>query len=458
MEVDSLLTISSSLPLHRERSCSTEQRARFLALLGIGLFALTVYVAFLLILPRRWARNESTDYTLIYEPVARNIAQGRGCINSDGSLATRYPPGYSLILAALFKVAGDNKSLEASLSLVLTGFVVIFSPLSMFAITGLAFDRNASIASALLCATYPFFLWLTKQPNSEIPFLIFFLPAMLLFLGTLHSEKLKYWHAFLAGILLGLASLVRPIAIALSIALILGLLVFGPKWSRHQKAVFSGVLLFGNFLAVFPWELVARRNTGNWILLSTGGPPSIVDGLTFAVSPTNGHTQVSPELRAFMEATEAQKEQLQSMGAIAKYLAQQVVSRPSAVTQLITLKIARAWYANDRQSLEHWILLLQIPYLVLAGCGLYKTSRMGMLQRRFTGLILLVVGYFWLMTIMSLSILRYMVPAMMMLMPIVALGADAVRIRLKAPTRGLLHRMKPLSLSRHSRCSTESTV
>src|SRR5262249_7805095 len=118
------LPAGASIARPRERYFWTKQTSRFLVLLNIGLFALAVYATFLFILPRQWAQNENTDYSLIYEPVARNIAQGKGCINSDGSFATRYPPGYSLILAGLFTAAGDNKSLEALFLRSMTGFVV----------------------------------------------------------------------------------------------------------------------------------------------------------------------------------------------------------------------------------------------------------------------------------------------------------------------------------------------
>ena len=66
-----------------------------------ALFILAVVVAALFwsLLPAAYRDNQSTDYTSSYEPVARAILAGRGITDTAGELATRYPPGFSLLLA-----------------------------------------------------------------------------------------------------------------------------------------------------------------------------------------------------------------------------------------------------------------------------------------------------------------------------------------------------------------------
>jgi 4-amino-4-deoxy-L-arabinose transferase-like glycosyltransferase len=393
-------------------------------LVGIGLFALIVYVAFLYVLPKQWTQNQSSDYSGFYEPVARNIVRGRGFVNSDGSVALRFPPGFSLVLASLFAGVRSNPSLEPAALRLAIGLVVMIAPIIIFWIAHLVFERNISILAGLLCCTYPFYLWLTKQPNSEIPFLLFLLPGFYFLAKSIEFPRPSAWHAVLIGALMGLASLTRPIAIALSCVLVTGMWLLIVKWTRRQRLIFSGLVLFTNFLVVLPWELWVEQRTGQWILLSTGGPPSVVDGLTFAAnSPVHGGPAfVSSDIKGLMQETSAQKDRLLTIPSIAAYLTKKCVSEPTALIKLVLLKAARSWYADDVQSQERWILLLQAPYLLLAGIGASIACRMGPAQRRFTYMIALLVCYFWLMTIVSLSILRYMVPAILLLMPLVALG------------------------------------
>src|SRR5690348_2988377 len=60
-----------------------------------------VVVFFWIILPTT-IQNVSGDYTLIYEPVARNLLEGRGFMLRDGTPVISRPPGYPLVLAGLF--------------------------------------------------------------------------------------------------------------------------------------------------------------------------------------------------------------------------------------------------------------------------------------------------------------------------------------------------------------------
>jgi hypothetical protein len=63
--------------------------------------------------------------------------------------------------------------------------------------------------------SYPFLLWLTIQPYSEIPFLVvFYASVCLLWLALLRRTR-RWLVYFLLGCLLGIAMLIRPIALLL---------------------------------------------------------------------------------------------------------------------------------------------------------------------------------------------------------------------------------------------------
>jgi len=390
----------------------------------LGSFALLIYVLFIGFLPDRLAHNESTDYSRFYRPVAENLVTGEGLVTADGRPAVRYPPGYPLILAGLLEVARVTEIRETLILRLFTSLTVLATTLLVFGIAALVFDQGTALLAAALFATYPFYLWLTKQPNSEIPFFPIFLLAMYVFLRSLHARQFTAWRGLAVGALVGLASLMRPFTVALGAVLLFALWVSARECTVRQRMFFSVLLVLGNALVVLPWDVWAWKKTGQWMLLSTNGPPSVVDGLTFALKEGGaGRTLTfSPEVRGLMQDVKDQSGELQSVAAIGGFLAGKFVHDPSPVASLILLKARRAWYANDTQSHEGWVALLQAPYLLFAAVGGTIAAGLGSGQRRFTLIVLLVTFYFWIMTTMVLSILRYMVPAMALLMPFVSVG------------------------------------
>jgi len=390
----------------------------------LGAFALVVYALFLGFLPNRRAQNESTDYSRFYRPVAENLVAGRGLLTSDGSPAVRYPPGYPIILAGLVEAARVTGTREAVVLRLFTASVVLVTPLLIFGIAATVFDPRTAFLSAALFATYPFYLWLTKQPNSEVPFFPGFLLALYLFVRSLYARRFTAWFGLAIGALVGVTSLIRPFTVALSGVLLIALWVSAREWTIRQRVLFSLLLVLGNVLIVLPWDVWAWKKTGQLILLSTNGPPSVVDGLTFALKEgdTGRTLTVSPEVRGLMQDVKDRSGELQSVHAIGELLTKKFANAPSPVASLVLLKARRAWYANDTQSHENWVALLQAPYLLFAALGGIVATRLGPGQRRFTLIVLLVTFYFWIMTTMVLSLLRYMVPAIALLMPFVSLG------------------------------------
>jgi hypothetical protein len=97
----------------------------------VGVFAATIIViaCFWSLLPERYAINESSDYRMIYEPIARNIAQGKGYAHPTDS-AMAYAPGLPMILAGVFKLASATNISESailnSLILICMGFTSVF--------------------------------------------------------------------------------------------------------------------------------------------------------------------------------------------------------------------------------------------------------------------------------------------------------------------------------------------
>jgi 4-amino-4-deoxy-L-arabinose transferase-like glycosyltransferase len=137
-------------------------------------------------------------------------------VTGSGAAATEYPPGFPAALAVLFGLARRSGTSEAFW---LQGFT-----LTALGVAAVLFYRLAeSIASgrpAVVAAgfwlTCPFLLWTAKQPHSELAFLPIFNAMLLVYFILMRRGGV--WRAFVCGVLAGLATLVRPIALLFPLA------------------------------------------------------------------------------------------------------------------------------------------------------------------------------------------------------------------------------------------------
>ena len=147
------------------------------------------------------------------------------------------------------------------------------------------------------------------------------------------------------------------------------------------------------------------------------------DGLTYAVTPKGYREEINvpADVAAVMNDVLRQSE-INSVGQLGSVMAHEFRSHPIAVTKLFLLKVARSWYATDSGRKEWPILLIQLAYFLLFFWAGWKAWKRGGIHRTFVICGLLIVGYFWGMTLLALSILRYMVPVVGILTILIAAG------------------------------------
>jgi len=225
------------------------------------------------------------------------------------------------------------------------------------------------------------------------------------------------------GFLIGVAMLIRPIAIGLGAVLAVLVLLGAP----HRRTVAAVILLAGNVVAIAPWEALVYGRTGSIVALSSASPASLRDGLTFAVR-SKGFREgvwVPERTREVMQDISDQYPALVSARAVGRVLAYEFAEHPVGVLQLAALKVARSWYGTDSQRQDTMILGLQALYLAVISAASAIGWRSGGVARRAIVAAWTIAAYFWAMSIASTSLVRYMVPAMSLLFVIV----PAVRSR-----------------------------
>lgn len=394
-----------------------------------GLLVMTLFIVAMLasgmfwaVLPAEYRENQSTDYALAYEPVARNIVAGRG-VTLEGDIATRYPPGFAVLLAGIFRL-GDalhvaDETMVLAFRLLCVGLAVVL----IYGLARLLWSPRAALIPAVAWMTYPFALWLTKQPNSEVPFIPVFFAAMLVFWWALLHERGGGARAgafyLAAGALSGAAMLIRPAALGLSIVMALLVLLFAARATAlRTRLLYGALVVLGSILVVLPWEAAVYARTSAIIPLSSGGPATIYDGLTFLAVPKDYRREVAiPEdVADLMWAIHERRAEATTTGGVFTVLADEARVAPAAFIKLMLIKLARSWYGIDSRVMERPTLLIQIVYLLLATWGTLYCVRQGGAARRLIGGNWLIVFYFWAMTFTVIPLLRYMTPVMGLLM------------------------------------------
>ena len=397
----------------------------------VAVAAALVSGCFLLFMTSRAPLPPDPDYSGYYGPLAHSLLEGKGYRYASGEAALVYPPGYSLILAGLFTLTspmGVGEAAARGIFNVLCGMGI--AVLLLFIGKSL-FGRRVALIGTLVWSTYPLYVWLVRIPNTELPFMVLFFTAVFLVLRSILRNSALELPALAAGVLIGVGSLIRPFALLMSLPFLPMLWYSSQRRSVGKRLIPCGLLLLGNLLAVLPWEAWVYKESGLLIPLSTNGRTAMLDGLALDTRP-DLPGQVLPipaEVRTLLQDILERSDELDSPAAIGGHLLSELSSKPGAVMKLLILKAARAMYATDSQRHERPVALFQIPYCLLALFGASLAWKAGTHGRRFLGLLVPLVVYSWGMTIVVLSIVRYMLPVLGLLAILVGLSLSALMDR-----------------------------
>lgn len=370
-------------------------------------------IAFWAVLPSAYRVSESTDFTSFYEPVAQRVLAGNGITTASGAVAMRYPPGYPAVLAAAI---GAGRTIGVSEETSLNALALVCVAIASLLLHLMARDiwtGWAALVPSAAWSTYPLALWLTKQPNSELVFTPLLFGCAYVVWKLTRSVRPGVGLVIAAGVLAGAAMLVRPIALLLPIVIAGLLLVLAREWDRRARVVTAIAVVAVALLVTLPWEMHASRAAGHFVLLSTGGVPTMRDGLTFGVNAEKGRAgiRVPDAARTVMIGFYARYDSLDSFGAIARAVLAETARHPMGMAELVALKLVRAWYGTDSQRLDGSVLIIQLVYLGALLWALSVAWRMGGERKRLAMIVAVMLLTFWIMSVLALPLVRYMLPS-----------------------------------------------
>jgi 4-amino-4-deoxy-L-arabinose transferase-like glycosyltransferase len=338
-------------------------------------------------------------------------------------------PGYPVLLAPIFWLGGPEP--PVIWARVQTAVFGTLSVVCLLALAQLLFDEPTALVSACVAAVFPGAVVTSALVLTEAPFTPLMLLHLVLWITAWRAKT--YGRAWilgvLAGLIAGVATLVRPswllfTPFALAIALVLG-----RRRIRHLGIGMAMIL--GLSLAMSPWWIRNWRVTGRFVPTTLQLGASLYDGLNPQADGSSDMAFVS----SFVEAerrdpagaggapTDCFEYRLdRRMRAAAMTWARQ---NPGRVARLAAVKFVRMWNVwPNEPSLSTWparvvVLLSYLPVLVLAMIGAIKTIGRGWPY----ALCWLPAVYFTLLHVIFVASIRYRQPAML---PLIVLAAGAV--------------------------------
>lgn len=197
-----------------------------------------------------------------YQQLARQLARG-GYYGFDGTPYTYWPVGYPFFLSVEMRLLGAETRLLTAVEVLLgTGVVA----LAMLLCAQWSRSPRAVWLTGLILAVYPTHVQFASITSSESLFTVLLLSAFCCW-GNLQAPPFR--RAFSAGLLLGLATYVRPVALPLASALFIGHWL---KWRQPRSTCVPAVVMLAAALVVLaPWMYRNYRVYGRFVMVSTNG-------------------------------------------------------------------------------------------------------------------------------------------------------------------------------------------
>jgi 4-amino-4-deoxy-L-arabinose transferase-like glycosyltransferase len=274
--------------------------------------------------------------SVAYDTFARTLVEHGVYGFEAGHPNAFWPPGTSLIYAGLFWAFGHSYAAVVALNIVLSAFLTITSA----RIAARLYSEKSGHYTAWIITLWPTLVVYVTVLASELPFVL--LITLALDCWIVRQRTIR--HVLLAGLILGAASLVRPLALALPVVFGFGSLMASrlsiENLRVHAVQVLAAVAAM--MVVVSPWTIRNARVYGELILVSTNG------GITFWMGNTphtNGAYMATPDDLGHVRGHEQEK--------ILKARAMEYIRQEPLTFLTRTAKKALTLYSNESIGI-HW--------------------------------------------------------------------------------------------------------
>ncbi len=343
----------------------------------------------------------------LYDLIAKNLGQGNGYrVDPAMGYTMLREPGYPLLLAVVFKLGGYGIQ-QARVACVLLAFGAALILLRLTRkITG---DAMTALAAALLFLLYPGVLVAEARAGIELPFIF----TVMLFMLVLYCavEKGSLWRYWAAGLLLGVAVLVRSQVLLFPLLLLVYLLLAAKGWVERGKVVERiAVLAVGAVVVISPWIIRNYVLVHQFVPTATVAGVSAQEGLYTCENAASGEPFYLGQTRAGFERAEFARQlgmpfrgpyyqlfytphdEVAFNRALLSHVSAEYRSHPELLARCAAKNLFfNFWFLGKRQQSTLLNVLVQAPLLGLALGGVAVLRKRGHLRR--AGIVLLYILY-----------------------------------------------------------------
>lgn len=349
----------------------------------------------------------SLSFGDLYNLIASNLDQGFGYrVDPTMGETMLREPGYPLLLAGVFKVAGYGIQ-QARVVCVLLAFGAALMLMRLTRkITG---DPMTSLAAPLLFLLYPGVLVAETRAGIEIPSIFTVMLFMLALYSAVEKGSLsRYWAA---GLLLGVAVLVRSEVLLFPLFLLV-YLVFASKSAseRVNNTLRIAALGLGTVVVMSPWIIRNYRLVHKFVPSATVAGVAAQEGLYTCEDAAPGEPFFQAQTRAGFEREEIARklgkpfvgpyyqlfytpqDEFAFNQALLRHVSTESRSHPELFAGCAAKNLFfNFWFLGKRRKTTLLNMAMQVPLLGLAVGGLWVLWKRGLLRK--AGIVLLYILY-----------------------------------------------------------------
>jgi hypothetical protein len=193
-----------------------------------------------------------------FDAQAQNILNGKESAfwigDPANTAAAVYPPGYSLLVAVIYKVTGVRSAESVQ---IVQWVLDSWSVLLILGIGVTAFDWRIGITSGFLAALSPLLTLHGVTPLADAPTSWLVLSATWLLIFSFKRDQPAL--ALVSGLLLGASCWLRSNALLLPIFFVIAFFIAGRARGGKRQLLFAGALLLGAFVLIMPLTIRNAR-------------------------------------------------------------------------------------------------------------------------------------------------------------------------------------------------------
>lgn len=290
--------------------------------LALGGVSLVVRTAWVLAVDRiGFGFNDA----LMYHTTAISVSRGDGYVPLTGGPTARWPPGYSTVLAGVYRAVGIEPVAGELLNAVVGALTVVL----LVFVVGAALDRSVAIVAGAVLALLPGPVMWTDVLVSETLYTALFVVAIAL---VLRSRPDWRWALALGGAI-GVGALVRGEAFTW---LLLPVVVWWPLASRRQLVGSIAVVIATVAVVIAPWTIRNAIVMDAFVPVATNASQTLWSG--HHPGATGGQTYPPADYLDRFPA-DVRTRELESSKALRDDAIEFMLTNPGRELELIPLKI-----------------------------------------------------------------------------------------------------------------------